>query len=95
MPAQFDISQLCEKSYAEQLAEYAENLPDGKAVELWEVLQELGIPLGNGRNSAKKAGIVFNAYLSGAAGGVRVMIANPRTIQKWNEAHQKLPSPKR
>jgi hypothetical protein len=95
MPEQIDIANLYQTSLPDQLLEYANGLPDGKAVSLLDVLEELGMPSGSGRNAAKKAGVSFIAHVNGVAGGVRAMMANPKTVKKWNEAHKELPQKKR
>jgi hypothetical protein len=95
MPPQIDIADLYKKSYAEQFADYANAIEDGKAIELSEVCSELGVSLSAGRAAAKKAGVAFNAHIPGVTGGCRAMIANPRTVKEWHAAQKKLPPQKR
>ena len=95
MATHIKIGDLQQKSFRELIAEYAESLPDGVAVPLVEVLEELGIPHSGGTLAAKRAGCIFSAFVSGASGGVRAMIANTKTVKSWHAAQKKLPPQKR
>ena len=79
----------------EQLGRLVALLPDGVAVPLVEVLEELGIPHSGGTLAAKRAGCIFSAFVSGVTGGVRAMIANTKTVKSWHAAQKKLPPQKR
>lgn len=95
MATHIKIGDLQQKSFRELIAEYAEALPDGVAVPLVEVLEELGIPHSGGTLAAKRAGCIFSAFVSGVTGGVRAMIANTKTVKSWHAAQKKLPPQKR
>lgn len=95
MATHIKIAELQKKSFRELIAEYAEALPDGVAVPLGEVLEELGIPYSGGTLAAKRAGCIFSAFVSGVTGGVRAMIANTKTVKSWHAAQKKLPPQKR
>jgi hypothetical protein len=95
MATHIKIAELHQKSFRDLIAEYAEALPDGVAVPIKEVLEELGIPYSGGILAAKRAGCIFSAYVSGVTGGVRSMIANLKTVQSWHAAQKKLPPQKR
>ena len=95
MAEEFDISGLMRKSAGERLADYAATLPDGKAVCLTDVVQELEMNYAPALLAGKNIGVVFNAYLPHAPGGARAFVANPNTIKTWHEAQQKMPPKKR
>jgi hypothetical protein len=91
MAEQFDIKILSSETAESRLLAYVAKLPDGKAVPLIEAAQEMGIGYSPALLSAKKAGICFNAFLPGAAGSARALIANPKTVKAWHDAQKKLP----
>ncbi len=95
MATHIKIAELQQKSFRDLIAEYAEALPDGVAVPIKEVLEELGIPYSGGILAAKRSGCIFSAYVSGVTGGVRSMIANTKTVQSWHAAQKKLTPQKR
>jgi hypothetical protein len=95
MAEQIDIAGLSRKSAAERLAAYAAELPDGKAVYLADVTQELDMNYTPCLHAARKAGLIFNAFISGSGGGPRAMLANPKTVKAWQEAQQTMPPKKR
>lgn len=95
MAEQFDIKKLHGETAATRLANYVADLPDGKAVPLHEVVQDLGMNYAPALHAAKKVGICFNAFLPGAAGSARALIANPQTVKAWHDAQKKLKAPKR
>jgi hypothetical protein len=91
MAEQFDIKTLSAETAESRLLGYVAKLPDGKAVPLIEAANELGITYSPALLAAKKAGIIFNAFLPGLAGSARAMTANPKTVKAWHDAQKKLP----
>jgi hypothetical protein len=91
MAEQFDIKTLSAETAESRLLGYVAKLPDGKAVPLIEAANELGISYSPALLAAKKAGIIFNAFLPGLAGSARAMTANPKTVKAWHDAQKKLP----
>jgi hypothetical protein len=95
MATHIKIAELHQKSFRDLISEYAAALPDGVAVPIKEVLEELGIPYSGGILAAKRSGCIFSAYVSGVTGGVRSMIANTKTVKSWHAAQKKLTPQKR
>jgi len=91
MAEQFDIKTLSAETAESRLLAYVAKLPDGKAVPLIEAAQEMGISYSPALLAAKKAGIIFNAFLPGLAGSARAMTANLKTVKAWQDAQKKLP----
>lgn len=91
MAEQFDIKSLHAETAENRLLKYVAELPDGKAVPLIEAAQELGMGYSPALLAAKKAGICFNAFLPGAVGSARALIANLKTVKSWQAAQKKLP----
>ena len=91
MAEQFDIKILHAETAENRLLKYVADLPDGKAVPLIEAAQELGMGYSPALLAAKKAGICFNAFLPGAVGSARALIANLKTVKSWQAAQKKLP----
>ena len=91
MAYQFDIKSLHAETAENRLLKYVAELPDGKAVPLIEAAQELGMGYSPALLAAKKAGICFNAFLPGAVGSARALIANLKTVKSWQAAQKKLP----
>jgi len=91
MAEQFDIKTLSAETAESRLLGYVSKLPDGKAVPLIEAANELGISYSPALIAAKKAGIIFNAFLPGLAGSARAMTANLKTVKAWQDAQKKLP----
>jgi len=91
MAEQFDIKTLHAETAENRLLKYVAELPDGKAVPLIEAAQELGMGYSPALLAAKKAGICFNAFLPGAVGSARALIANLKTVKSWQAAQKKLP----
>lgn len=86
-----EVKRLLGKPLSKQLVEFASSLPDGKAVPLLDVIDELGYTLSPAIQAAKKAGICFKARLEGSGtGGYKTMIANPKTVKQWLDAQKKL-----
>lgn len=95
MAEQFDIGVLQKRSMGERLKEYADALPDGKAVTLIEAAEEMHLTYSPALNAARKEGILFHAFITGCGGSARAMIANPTTVKAWHDAQKKLPAKKR
>jgi len=94
MATQIDISQLSPRTPIDQLREYAESIPDGKAVELRDVGREINLSNYTVRTAARQANLLFRATAS-TASGYRYMIANSKTVQKWQDAQENLKPRKR
>ena len=91
MAEQIDIKSLHAETAEIRLLAYVAKLPDGKAVPLIEAAKELGMGYSPALHTAKKAGICFNAFLPGAVGTARALIANLKTVKQWQDAQKKLP----
>lgn len=90
MAEMIDIKGLDRRPRSEMLIEIAERLPDGKAVEINAVCEELDYSLSPALIVAKRSGIYFRAYAKGRKGGAVGMIANPKTVKQWENAQKKL-----
>jgi hypothetical protein len=91
MAEQFDIKTLSAETAESRLLGYVAKLPDGKAVPLIEAANELGITYSPALLAAKKAGIIFNAFLPGLAGSARAMTANPKSREGRHPTDAALP----
>lgn len=94
MAKEIDISKLQCQSSADRILEYAKKIATGKAVRFTDVTEELGMPEHVAVKAATRAGVIFTATTQDS-GGKRRMIANPKTVKQWQDAQNKLPSPKR
>lgn len=89
MTTMVSVSELTAKSAPDILREYANKLPDGKAVALSDLVVILGIPKATLDSAARRLRVTIAAYPNdGTASKRQTYIANPKTAEAWQKAQQ-------
>lgn len=84
------VSTLSPKSLNDEVAEYAAALPDGKAVLICDVAEELKMAQASIERAARAAGVTIIAYAEiNGASRKRAYLVNPKTAKAWHQAQNK------
>lgn len=84
------VSTLNGRSVTDEVVGYAKSLPDGKAVLVTDVANELKIAHGTVERVARSAGVTIIAYAEiNGASRKRSYLVNQKTAKAWHQAQNK------